>query len=87
MMMIQSWIIAGLIVGALAGLLIGKGFGVVGNVLSGMLCGLVGGSVASILFVVSGAANGITLAGVVIAFIAVVIPVAITRMSGHPKTI
>jgi uncharacterized membrane protein YeaQ/YmgE (transglycosylase-associated protein family) len=43
MMMIQSWIIAGLIVGALAGLLLGKGYSVVGDVLSGMLRGLVGG--------------------------------------------
>ncbi len=45
------------------------------------------GSLGAILFVVSGAANGIVLASVVIAFVAVAILVATTRVSVHPKTI
>jgi len=39
------------------------------------------------LFVVSGAANGINLTGVVIAFSAVMLLVAITRVSIRTKTI
>lgn len=86
-MIIQSWMIAGLVAGALIGILVGRGYGFVGNVLSGAICGLVGTCFGAILFVVSGTERVTDAVLLITAFIAAVVLIAITRISARARAI
>ncbi len=84
---ILSWIIVGLIAGWLAGMVMrGSGYGVIGDIILGIIGGLVGGFLASAVFGVSNAVNGINLVSIVVAFIGAVILVAIIRAVARPTT-
>ena len=83
-MVIQYWIIVGLIVGSLLGMLIGKGLGIAGDIILYMICALVGGCLASILFVVSGAVNANIFAAI-IAFSAAAFLLWIKRVFAGPS--
>ena len=83
-MVIQSWIIVGLIAGCLVGMMIGKGYGIVGDLLLGIIGGLVGGCLASILFVVSGEVNGVNVFAAIIAFTAAATLLGIKRLIARP---
>lgn len=77
---ILSWIIVGLIAGWLAGLVMkGGGYGVIGDIILGIIGAVVGGFVASALFNLGDAVNGINLTSIVVAFLGAVIVVAIVR--------
>ncbi len=79
---ILSWIVVGLIGGWLAGLVMkgGGGYGVVGDIILGIIGGLLGGFVASALFGIPDAVNGINITSIVVAFIGAVVLVAIIRL-------
>lgn len=71
---ILSWIIVGLIAGWLAGeLMKGSGFGLVGNIIVGIVGGLLGGFLASALFNIPNAMDGINFTSILIAFLGAVI--------------
>ncbi len=75
-----AWIIVGLIAGWLAGLVMkGGGYGVVGDLILGIVGAVLGGFIASALFGVPNAVNGINITSIVVAFIGAVILVAIVR--------
>jgi len=84
-MVIQSWIIGGLIAGCLVGLVTARGCGIVGDILFAILGGLLGGSLASILFVISGAVNGANVIAAIIAFTCAAILFAMKRVIVRPR--
>lgn len=76
-----SWIVVGVIAGWLAGLVVkGRGFGCGGDIIVGVIGGLVGGYLASKLFNMPDAVNGINLGSIVVAFLGAVVVVAVVRM-------
>lgn len=79
-MIIQSWIIVGLIAGCLVGMFAGRRYGMVGDILSGFIGGLVGGTLAALLFVVAGAVNGSNTFAAILAFTGAVILLAMKRV-------
>jgi len=84
---ILSWIIVGLIAGWLAGMVMrGSGYGVVGDIILGIIGALVGGFLASAVFGVRNAVNGINVLSIVVAFIGAVILIAIIRAVARPTT-
>lgn len=85
---ILAWIIVGLIAGWLAGMFMrGSGYGLVGDIILGIIGGLVGGFLASAVFGVPDAVNGINVVSIVLAFIGAVILIAIIRAVAHPTTV
>ena len=77
---IIAWIVVGLIAGWLAGVVMrGGGFGVVGDIIVGILGALIGGFLASAVFGVPDAVNGINVMSIVVAFLGAVVLVAILR--------
>ena len=84
---ILSWIVVGLIAGWLAGQVMrGGGYGLVGDIILGIIGGVVGGYLAGALFGVADAVNGINVVSIVVAFVGVMILIAISRMFFHPRT-
>ena len=86
---ILSWIVAGLVAAWLAGQVMRGGYGLVGDIVLGITSGLVGGYLAGALFGVADAVNGINVVNVVsivVAFVGVMILIAISRMFFHPRT-
>lgn len=84
---ILSWIIVGLIAGWLAGIVMrGSGYGVIGDIILGIIGALVGGFLASAVFGVQDAVNGINATSIIVAFIGAVILVAIVRAIARPTT-
>jgi uncharacterized membrane protein YeaQ/YmgE (transglycosylase-associated protein family) len=80
-MVIQTWLIAGLIAGGLAGIMMARSYGITGDIVLGIIGGLAGGSLASILFVVSGAANEMNVTGIVVALGAMILMLIIGRFA------
>ncbi|MEA4906297.1 MAG: GlsB/YeaQ/YmgE family stress response membrane protein [Chloroflexi bacterium] len=82
---ILAWIVVGLIAGWLAGLVMrGGGYGILGNMVIGIVGALIGGFLASALFNMPNAVNGINIPSVLVAFLGSVILVAILRaLSGR----
>jgi uncharacterized membrane protein YeaQ/YmgE (transglycosylase-associated protein family) len=78
---IQSWIITGLVVGWLVGMMLGMDYGILGDIILGIIGGLVGGSLASMLFVVSGAGNGTNAIAAIIVFDCMAILFAVKRLT------
>jgi uncharacterized membrane protein YeaQ/YmgE (transglycosylase-associated protein family) len=77
---ILSWIIVGLIAGWLAGVVMkGGGYGVIGDIILGIVGALIGGFLASALFGVPDAVNGINATSIIVSFLGAVILVAIVR--------
>ena len=77
---ILAWVIVGLVAGWLAGLVMqGGGFGVIGDIIVGIIGALVGGFIASAVFGMPDAVNGINATSIIVAFIGAVILVAILR--------
>ncbi len=75
-----AWIIVGLIAGWLAGMVMkGGGYGVVGDIIVGIIGALLGGFLASAVFGIPDAVNGINVTSIVVAFIGAVILIAILR--------
>ena len=78
---IISWIVVGLIAGALAGLVMkGGGFGLLGDIIVGVIGGLVGGFIASYFFEIGDPMSGINLLSILIAFLGAVLVLFILRM-------
>ena len=76
-----SWIVVGVIAGWLAGLVVkGRGFGCLGDIIVGVIGGLVGGYLASKLFNIPDAVNGINLGSIVVAFLGAIVVVAAVRL-------
>jgi uncharacterized membrane protein YeaQ/YmgE (transglycosylase-associated protein family) len=86
---ILSWIIVGAIAGWLGGMVMkGRGFGLLGDIIVGVVGGLLGGWLASVLFHMSDAVNGINLTSILVAFVGAIVVIAIVRMfqgSGRGK--
>ena len=82
---IIAWIVVGLIAGWLTGLVMkGGGYGLIGDIILGIVGALIGGFLASRLFGITDAVNGINVESIVIAFIGAVIVTAIVRaLSGR----
>lgn len=77
---IIAWIVVGLIAGWLAGVVMrGGGFGVVGDIIVGILGALIGGFLASAVFGMPDAVNGINVMSIIVAFLGAVVLVAILR--------
>jgi uncharacterized membrane protein YeaQ/YmgE (transglycosylase-associated protein family) len=77
---VLAWIVVGLIAGWLAGMVVkGGGFGVIGDIVVGILGALLGGFLASVVFGLSDAVNGINLVSILVAFIGAVLLVIIIR--------
>jgi uncharacterized membrane protein YeaQ/YmgE (transglycosylase-associated protein family) len=78
---ILSWIVVGLIAGWLAGLVMkGRGYGCIGDIIVGVVGGLLGGWLASYLFHLKDAVNGINVESIVVAFIGAVVLLIILRL-------
>jgi uncharacterized membrane protein YeaQ/YmgE (transglycosylase-associated protein family) len=86
-MAIQSWIIAGLIVGWLVGMVMGRHDGFLGDIILGIISGLVGGSLASILFIVAGAANGGNVVAAIFAFTGAAILLTMKRVVNRSRSV
>ncbi len=85
---ILSWIIVGLIAGWLAGMVMrGGGYGLVGDIIVGIIGALIGGFIASAVFGVQDAVNGINAMSIIVAFIGAVILVAILRAVARPARV
>jgi len=77
---ILSWLVVGLIAGWLAGMVMkGGGFGVLGNIVAGIVGALVGGFIASSLFGISDAVNGINVTSILVAFLGAVLVIYLLR--------
>jgi uncharacterized membrane protein YeaQ/YmgE (transglycosylase-associated protein family) len=77
---ILSWLVVGLIAGWLAGMVMrGGGYGIVGDIVAGIVGALVGGYLASTLFGVPSAVNGINVTSILVAFIGAVIVIFVVR--------
>ena len=75
-----SWIIVGLIAGWLAGMVMkGSGFGVIGDIILGIIGALLGGFIASTLFNIPNAVNGINPTSILTAVVGAIVVVAIIR--------
>ena len=75
-----SWLIVGLIAGWLAGMVLkGGGYGVAGDIIIGIVGALVGGFLASQLFGLPDAVNGINITSLVVAFLGAVVAILIIR--------
>ncbi len=84
---ILSWIIVGLIAGWLAGLVMkGSGYGALGDIILGIIGAIIGGFLASAIFGLTDAVNGINLTSIVVAFIGAVVLVAIVRAVGGRRS-
>lgn len=80
-MSILAWIVVGLIAGWLAGMVMkGGGYGVVGDIIIGIVGGLLGGFLATVIFGMGDAVNGINILSIVTAFIGSVILIALVRV-------
>jgi uncharacterized membrane protein YeaQ/YmgE (transglycosylase-associated protein family) len=86
---ILSWIIVGLIAGWLAGMVVkGSGFGVIGDIVVGIIGAVVGGLIATNLFGVQGAMDGINFTSILVAFLGAVLAVLIARaVSRNRRTV
>jgi uncharacterized membrane protein YeaQ/YmgE (transglycosylase-associated protein family) len=79
-MNILSWIVVGLIAGWLAGMVMkGGGYGVLGDIIVGIVGALIGGYLATNLFGIPGAVNGINLTSIIVAFLGAVVAIGIVR--------
>lgn len=77
---ILSWLVVGLIAGWLAGMVMkGGGFGVLGDIVAGIVGALVGGFIASSLFGIPGAVNGINVTSILVAFLGAVLVIFLLR--------
>lgn len=85
MVTLSSWLVMGLIAGCLAGLLLGKDSDVVATTMLGMIGGMAGGCVSLVLFMVSGAVQGIPPAILVVAFALFLI--AMSRVFARATTV
>jgi uncharacterized membrane protein YeaQ/YmgE (transglycosylase-associated protein family) len=73
-------LVVGLIAGWLAGLVMrGGGYGVVGDIIIGIVGALLGGFIASAVFNLPDAVNGINVTSILVAFLGAVLLVAIIR--------
>lgn len=78
---ILSWIVVGLISGWLAGSIVrGRGFGVIGDIIMGILGALIGGFIASAVFNIPDAVNGINLTSILVSFLGAVILIVVVRL-------
>jgi len=76
-----SWIVVGAIAGWLSGQFMkGRGFGLLGNIFVGIAGGLIGGWLASALFNLTDAMNGINITSILIAFVGAVVLILVVRM-------
>ncbi|CAG0932563.1 hypothetical protein TFLX_02644 [Thermoflexales bacterium] len=76
-----SWIVVGAIAGWLSGQVMkGRGFGLLGDIVVGVAGGLIGGWLASELFKVPNAVNGINLTSILVAFLGAVVLIVVVRM-------
>jgi uncharacterized membrane protein YeaQ/YmgE (transglycosylase-associated protein family) len=84
---IVAWLVVGLIAGWLAGKVTrGSGFGVIGDIILGVVGALVGGFLASAVFGIPDAVNGINLTSLIVAFVGAVFVVLIVGLlSGRRK--
>lgn len=81
-----SWIIVGLIAGALAGLVMrGSGYGVVGDIIVGVLGGLLGGWLATSVLHIGADVNGFNLESILVAFFGSILLIFIFRMFGGAR--
>jgi len=77
---VLSWLVVGLIAGWLAGMVMkGGGFGVLGDIVAGIVGGLVGGFIASSLFGITDAVNGINVTSILVAFLGAVLVIFLLR--------
>jgi len=78
---ILSWLVVGLIAGWLAGMVMkGGGFGVLGDIVAGIVGALVGGFIASSLFGITDAVNGINVTSILVAFLGAVLVIFLLRV-------
>lgn len=83
-----AWIIVGLVAGWLAGQVMrGGGYGLIGDIVVGVVGAVIGGFLASTLFNIPDAVNGINVTSILVAFIGAVILIAILRAVGGRRTI
>jgi uncharacterized membrane protein YeaQ/YmgE (transglycosylase-associated protein family) len=84
---ILAWIVVGLIAGWLASQVMrGGGYGLIGDIVVGIVGAVIGGFLASTLFHMSDAVNGINVTSILVAFIGAVILIAILRaVSGRRR--
>ena len=76
-----AWIVVGLVAGFLASQVMkGRGSGLLGDLVLGVVGALLGGFLASVLFKIPDAVNGINVMSILVAFIGAVILIAILRM-------
>ncbi|HVL54751.1 MAG TPA: GlsB/YeaQ/YmgE family stress response membrane protein [Vitreimonas sp.] len=80
-----TWIVLGLVAGAIASFLVGGGFGIIGTIILGIIGAVVGGFLASAMGV--GSVDGFDLGSIVIATIGAIIVIFIARaVSGRRST-
>lgn len=86
-MNILSWIVVGLIAGWLAGMVMkGGGYGVLGDIIVGIVGALIGGYLATNLFGIPDAVNGINLTSILVAFLGAVVTIGIVRAIAPRRT-
>lgn len=75
-----AWIILGGLAGWLAGMMMsGGGYGILGNIIIGIVGAVLGGFLASALFRVPDAVNGLNVASLIVAVLGAVILIWIIR--------
>jgi uncharacterized membrane protein YeaQ/YmgE (transglycosylase-associated protein family) len=78
---VLSWIAVGLIAGWLAGMVMkGGGYGLLGDLIVGVVGGLLGGWLATTLFHISNAVNGINLESILVAFVGAIVLLVLLRL-------
>ena len=86
---ILAWVVVGLVAGWLASKVMkGRGSGLVGDRVLGVVGALLGGFLASALFKIPDAVNGINVTSIFVAFLGAVIVIALLRaVSGRRRLI
>ena len=81
---IVTWIVLGLVAGAIASFLVGGGFGLIGTILLGIIGAVVGGFLAQALGM--GTVDGFDLGSVVIATIGAIVVILVARALSGSRT-
>ena len=80
-----TWLVLGLIAGALANFVMGGGYGIVGDIIVGILGAVIGGYVFSL--VGGGGVSGLNIGSIFVAFVGACILIALLRLLSRRRVV
>lgn len=80
-----TWLVLGLIAGALANVVMGGGYGIVGDIIIGILGAVIGGYVFSL--VGGGGVTGLNIGSIFVAFVGACLLIALLRLLSRRRVV